>query len=167
MQIKEKPSKYYKIAINKYGVKENETEYNNYINNQTIKPYISPIIKTAQGYNVLLQEFYEILDKKFEFKFSNLTSLEEAIERIENLEKDKNNLIQTLSTLTQNYNMLVEYIIGLNTYTPRPIPRRISYYTQDISTNFITLIASLGKILNREDIGYNASTGEFKIINFL
>ena len=86
---------------------------------------------------------------------------------MENLEKDKNNLIQTLSTLTQNYNMLVEYIIGLNTYTPRPIPRRISYYTQDISTNFITLIASLGKILNREDIGYNASTGEFKIINFL
>lgn len=167
VQIKEDPSKYYKIAINKYGVKENETEYNNYINNQTIKPYISPIIKTGQEYNVILQGFYEILDKKFEFKFSNLTPLEKAVERIENLEKANNTLTQTLNILTQNYNMLVEYTIGLATGTPRPIPYTISYYTQDISTNFITLIASLGKTLNREDIGYNASTGEFKIINFL
>ncbi|WP_300391241.1 BREX system Lon protease-like protein BrxL [Fusobacterium sp.] len=167
VQTKENPSKYYKIAINKYGVKENETEYNNYINNQIIKPYISPIIKTDHGYNIILQEFYEILDKKFEFKFSNLTPLEKAIEKIETLEKINNELVQILSSLIQNHDTLVEYTIGLATNTPRPIPCKISSYTQDISTIFINSLANLGKNLNREDIGYNATTHEFKIINFL
>lgn len=167
VQIKENPSKYYKIAINKYGVKENETEYNNYINNQIIKPYISPIIKIGHGYNVILQEFYELLDKKFEFNLSTSTSLEKALEKIENLEKNNISLTQKLNDLICHYNLLIEFVIGLDTNLKKPLPNKFLHFSQDNSLIFINSLPYLGKAFNKTDIGYNPNTNEFKIINFL
>lgn len=167
VQTKENPSKYYKIAINKYGVKENETEHNNYINSQNIKPYISPITKINQDYIVVLQEFYEIWDNKFEFKTSVLSPIDKAIEKIENLEKINNTILQKLNQVINEYNRLVEYTLSLSTYCPKVFPNKISYYQEDNSINFRNLISDLGKNINCEDIGYNPDTSEFKIINFL
>lgn len=167
VQTKENPSKYYKIAINKYGVKENKLEYENYKNNHIMKPYIAPLFKINEEYNVVLQEFFEIIDNKFEFNLSTSTSLEKALEKIENLEKNNISLTKTLNDLIYHYNILIEFVIALTTNLKKPLPNKFLHFSQDNSLIFINSLPNLGKAFNKTDIGYNPNTNEFKIINFL
>lgn len=166
----ENPNKIYKIALNKYGIIENDTEINLYISNNNISKMIAPI----ERYNtlILVQDFYEFLDPKLEFKDTKLTSTETEInelkQKIDTLTSYQNILIGWISELISKYNTLVDFTLSIKTGLVLPLPEKIfvnNNNNQDSNfTNFINSINSLDLNFKNHQLGHK--NGEYKIMNF-
>ncbi|MGL5596204.1 MAG: BREX system Lon protease-like protein BrxL [Cetobacterium sp.] len=169
---KETPNKIYKIALNKYGIIENENEINSYTSNSNISKLIAPIEKYNNTSLILIQDFYEFLDLRLEFKDTKLTPIEAEInelkQKIDTLTNNQNNLIEWNSVLISKYNALVDFTLSIKTGLILPLPEKIfvnNNNNQDSNfTNFINSINSPNLNFKNHQLGHK--NGEYRIMNF-
>lgn len=169
---KENPNKIYKIALNKYGIAENEKEIKLYNSGGDLSKLVAHIENCDSTFISIVQDFYEFLDSKDEFKHISLNHLEAEIftlkEEVKKL-KDSQCILNNFTTqLILKYNYLLEFIFAYNNGFPRAFPEKIvlnNNVSEDLNLkNFINEIQLLNLTFNDSQVGHR--NGEYKIINF-
>lgn len=169
---KENPNKIYKIALNKYGIEENEKEIRIYNSGNNLSKLIAHVEKYDSTFIIIIQDFYEFLDLKDEFKHISLNPVEaemiELKEEIKNLKNSHYILGHFTNEVISKYNDLLEFIFASNNGFPRVFPEKIvlnNNVSENLNLkNFINEIQLLNLTFNNNQLGYR--NGEYKIMNF-
>lgn len=167
---KENPNKIYKIAINKYGVLENQKEINFYNNKKEFSNLIAHIEKTDDLFIVAIQDYYEFLDNKNEFKNACLSPIEAQLKNLtEEVNKLKNineKLNSDILVLINQYNLLLNYTFSLTTGAQVPRPSQILFQQNNINialNDFNQKLSNLTKNICYWNIGFR--NNEYRLIN--
>lgn len=169
---KENPNKIYKIALNKYGIEENEKEVRIYNSGNDLSKLIAHVEKYDSTFITIIQDFYEFLDLKDEFKHISLNPIEAEIfilkEEVKRLKNSQCVLNDFTTQLILKYNYLLEFIFASNSIFPKAFPEKIVLNNNDSEDlnlkNFINELQLLSVIFNYNQVGHR--NGEYKIMNF-
>lgn len=170
--IKENPNKIYKIALNKYGIEENKNEIKIYNSSNDLSKFIAHVEKYDSTFITIIQEFYEFLDLKDEFKHISLNPLEAKIsslnEEVKKLKDSQCFLGNLTGELILKYNYLLDFIFSSNNGFPKQLPEKIILSNNNFEDlnlkNFKNEVQLLKVPFNDNQVGHK--NGEYKIMNF-
>lgn len=169
---KENPNKIYKIALNKYGIAENENEIKIYNSGNELSKLIAYVEKYDSASITIIQDFYEFLDLKDEFKHISLNPIEAEIftlkEEVKRLKDSQCVLNDFTAQLILKYNYLLDFIFSSNNGFPKQLPEKIILSNNNFEDlnfkNFKNEVQLLNVPFNDTQVGHK--NGEYKIMNF-